>query len=85
MGHNNAVSANLFLNLILSSPYYLAVTHKSQIQHTCLSFKIDSLLQLKHITLASHYLAVKLITAFSSFFGEGKEIEWKLHSIVVLT
>ena len=36
------ISANLFLNSILSSHYYLAVRHQSQIQYMCLSFQIDS-------------------------------------------
>ena len=40
-----AVSANLCLNAILSSPYYLAV-RQSQIQYMCLSFQIDLPLQL---------------------------------------
>ena len=32
------IPANLFLNSILSSHYYPAVRHLSQIQNTCLSF-----------------------------------------------
>ena len=40
-----AVSANLCLNADLSSHYYLAV-RQSQIQYMCLSFQIDSPLQL---------------------------------------
>ena len=40
-----AVSANLCLNSILSSHYYLAV-RQSQIQYMYLSFQIDSSLQL---------------------------------------
>ena len=41
-----AISANLFLNSILFSHYYLAVRHQSKIQNMCLSFQIDSPLQL---------------------------------------
>ena len=33
----------------------------------------------------SHYLPVQTITTFSNYFGEGKEIKSKLHSIVLLT
>ena len=40
-----AVSANLCLNAVLSSHYYLAV-RQSQIQYMCLSFQVDSPLQL---------------------------------------
>ena len=51
-----AVSANVCLNSILSSQYYIAV-RKSQIPYMCLSFQIDSPLQLN--TLISHYLPVQ--------------------------
>ena len=51
-----AVSANLCLNSILCSHYYLAV-RKSQIQYMCLSFQNDSPLLLN--TLISHYLSVE--------------------------
>ena len=44
--NRTAISANLFLNYILSSHYYLAVRHWSQIKHKCLSFQIDSPLYL---------------------------------------
>ena len=71
-------SANLCLNAILSSPYYLGL-RQSQIQYMCLSFQIDSPLQLN-----TYNIYQPLITTFSNFFGEGKEIESKLHSIVLL-
>ena len=41
-----ATSANLLLDQILFSNYYLAVRHKSHIQYTCLSFQTDSPFQL---------------------------------------
>ena len=41
-----AISGNLFLNLILSSHYYLTVRYQSQIHKTCLSCQTESPLQL---------------------------------------
>ena len=46
LGLQSLQFAVLFLNLVLSSHYYLAVRSQSQIQYTFLSFQIDSPLQL---------------------------------------
>ena len=71
-----AISANLFLNSILSSHYYLAVTDYSQSQCTCLSFQIDSPFHMN--TYKINQWLFKLIASFSNFFGESKEIQSKL-------
>ena len=64
-----AVSANLCLNAILSSHYYLPV-RQSQIQYMCLSFQIDSPLQLNTYNIdqplftcsnSSQLLAISLV------------------------
>ena len=58
-----AVFAILFLNLVLSSHYYLAVRSQSQIQYTFLSFQIDSPLQVNTYNikplLFNYYLPVQ--------------------------
>ena len=78
-----AISANFFLNLILSSHYYLAVRHQSQSQCTCLSFQNDSPFQMN--TYNINQPLFKLIASFSNFFGESREIQSKLQNIVLLT
>ena len=78
------ISAKLFLNSILSSRYYLAVRLTTNSKHV--SFISN------WFTLAAEYIWIKsatiylfkLITSFSDFFGKGKEIEKKLHSIVII-
>ena len=53
----------LFLNYILSSRFYLAVRYYLQIQSTCLSFQIDSPLQLN-----TYNISQPLFTCSNSLF-----------------
>ena len=71
------ISANLFLNLILSTINHKFIKRVFQVKliHPCCWV---------HIILIRHYLPVQTITAFRNFFDEDKEIESKLHSIVLL-
>ena len=78
------ISANLFLNSILSSHYYLAVDINLKFKTHVFHFKLVLSSSWIHIALMSHYV-FRLITTFSNLFGKGKEIESKLHSIVLLT
>ena len=72
------ISANLFSNCILSSDYYLPMRHYSQIPNAYLSFQIDSPLQLNTCNISQ-----PLFTCSNHL--NGKEIEKKLHSIVLIT
>ena len=53
--------------------------------HTCLSFQIDSPMHLNTTILIDHYLPVQTHhnNYRAAFFGESKEIQSKLHSIVL--
>ena len=81
--------SSTLLNSTLSS-HYLTVRHYySQIKYTSVSdFKLTHLCIWIHIIIISHYLPVQTHhnnhkQSFSNFFGESKEIQNKLHSIVL--
>ena len=80
--------SNLFLNSILSLHYYVAVRYQSQIQYTYVLFQIDSSFQFNTYNINQPLFTIYLfnfVTTFSNFFDAGKEIESKLHSILLLT
>ena len=72
-----AISANLFLNSILSLFYQLAVRHYQEFNTRVLHFKLIHLYNWIHMILNSQYLPVQTHhhnygLTFSSFFGESK-------------
>ena len=87
--HKRLALQFLFLNSILSSHYFVVRHYYSQMQYTrVFDFKmIDPCIWI-HMILISHNLPVQTHynntrPTFGNFFGESKESQSKLHSIVL--